>query len=90
MFTVVQLLILIVAVIGSGSMVAALAWLFYRSRNLEGREYGSLTDQVESLRAELETVSSEMARLQEQADFTERLLSKGPTSKSDERVIDPD
>ena len=90
MFTAAEVLILLAAVVGSGSMVGFLSWALYRLRRLERRDTGSgafeaLTAQLETLRYELEAVHGEVARLKEQADFTERLLTTESESGSAER-----
>jgi hypothetical protein len=83
-------MILMAAVVGSGAMVGVLAWLFYRTRTLEGRESGTLSREVDDLRGEIESIRGEMAKLQEQADFTERLLASGSASERHESLTAPD
>lgn len=90
MFTTAEVLILLAAVAGSGSMVGFIGWTLYRLRRLERRDTGSgafesLTGQMDTLRDELESVHGDVAKLKEQADFTERLLTTKSGSGSAER-----
>lgn len=82
MFTLVQLLILIAAVMGSGSVAAVITWLFFRTRMVQGQEAAALDGRLSDLLREIEAVRGELMHLQEQADFTEKLLSAGSISES--------
>ncbi len=83
MMSLTVLFIIFAAVIGSGVMMAILTWVFMRIRSLEsgggGRaEIARLTEEVDSLRAELHATHSDINDLTERLDFTERLLSGPP------------
>lgn len=79
MFTVVQLLILIAAVIGSAGAAGVVAWLLFRTHKLAGHQDAALDGRMVDLQNEIDAMRGELTRLQEQADFTERLLSAGST-----------
>lgn len=67
-----DLLILLVAVAGSGSMIGLIAWFHSRLKRLEqtrGQEGEQLARDVEATRAD-------MAQLAERLDFAERLLTR--------------
>lgn len=85
MFTTAQLLLLIVAVAGSGAMVGVMAWLIGRLRRLEGGgpgDAGALTERLREVQEELEAVHRAVARLEEHASFTARLLEGRPAGES--------
>lgn len=85
MFTTAQLLILIVAVAGSGAMVGFMAWLIGRLRRLEGggtADTGALAERLGEVQEELEAVHRAVARLEEHASFTARLLEGRPARES--------
>ena len=88
MFTVTGLIVLIAAVLGSGTMVAVLAWLAFRVRRLEAGEgvadRARLLDEIEDLREEVEAARRQTRALEEQVDFMERLLASGDGSTDDE------
>jgi septal ring factor EnvC (AmiA/AmiB activator) len=71
-------LILLAAVIGSGSMVAVGMWLYSRVRRLEGekREIVSLSGKVDEVREQLDQVQTHLGELHERVDFTERMLAR--------------
>jgi hypothetical protein len=80
--SIVTLFIIFAAVIGSTSLVGALAYFLYRIRRLESRNAGGpgsghLVEQVNRIREELLTVQEEMSSLTERLDFTEKLLMPG-------------
>lgn len=90
MFSTVQLLILIAAVAGSGAMVGVLAWLVGRLRRLEGggsTDRAALEARVARVEEELETAHRAVARLEEHASFTARLLEGRPTPESEGRGV---
>jgi outer membrane murein-binding lipoprotein Lpp len=81
-----EILILLAAVAGSGTMVGVGSWVFQRIRRLEEavpasrQQIERLTEEVDQLRDELAEAKSRAVRLAERADFTERLLTEGRTS----------
>ncbi len=74
------LLLVLIAVVGSGSMVAILGSMMWnRIRQIEGGredrwELGKISQQLDAVRDQLFSVEDEMARLNERVDFTEKLL----------------
>lgn len=67
------------AVSGSSIMVAVLAWMLNRIRQLEGgqesrTELADISQQLDALRDHVLSVEDEMTRLNERVDFTEKLL----------------
>lgn len=73
------LLLVLIAVVGSGSMVAILGSMWNRIRQIEGGredrwELGKISQQLDAVRDQLFSVEDEMARLNERVDFTEKLL----------------
>lgn len=92
MFTVAQLLILIAAVIGSGSMVGILAMIMRKLHRLESGDrdsggVGLLASQVSEVQAELDAMRDEVARLTDQTRFMEQLL--GESSPDSRPAIEP-
>lgn len=83
------LLLVIVAVLGSAGMVAILGNLFSRVSRLEGngrgrsKEVGRGPTEYEELREQMEVLRSEMHRLEQRVDFTEKLL-EGPRERPGE------
>ena len=82
-------LIIFAAAMGSGTMVAIIAWFLSRMRSLESRgssdsELKRLSHEVDDLRGELLANHSEIENLAERLDFTERLLSTGADGDGDE------
>ena len=83
MLTLPVLLLLIVAVGGSGFMVAILAWLFQRLNRLESaRQDPRLEGDFEALREQLGAIEAELSSIAERVDFTENLLEKPETADS--------
>jgi len=82
-FGLAELLLILVAVGGSGIMVAFLAWLVYRLKRLEesravgGPELRELIERIETMQTELLSMRDDVGELTERVDFTERLLSSG-------------
>ena len=79
MFSLVGIIILLTAVIGSSTLVAFAAWLIVRLQKLERglpphSEVPALSAQIEALKGELESLHGTVERLSERTDFTERLL----------------
>ncbi|MFQ5529265.1 MAG: hypothetical protein ACE5FP_02860 [Gemmatimonadota bacterium] len=78
MISVAFLLILIVAVAGSGLLTGWMVWMMSRTRKLEARpqtEEGGLPwDRLEELAGELADVRRQLALLEERTEFSERLL----------------
>ncbi len=73
------LFLVLIAVVGSGAMVAILGWMWNRIRQLEGgredrSELGNIYQQLDAVRDQVFSVEDEMARLNERVDFTEKLL----------------
>ncbi len=82
MFSFATLFLVLVAVIGSTSMMGVLAYFFHRIRLIEAKSSGGsgsqqLIDQLFVMEEELRAVQGEMASLTERLDFTERLLMSG-------------
>ena len=81
MFSVVGLMILLVAVFGATAQTALIFWFLGKLKKLEeaspDRELlNRLVEQVELLGEQTEDAREEMAELQERIDFAERLLTK--------------
>jgi outer membrane murein-binding lipoprotein Lpp len=78
-----EILILLAAVAGTGTMVGVGGWIFQRIKRLEEavpasrQQIERLTGEVDQLRDELADARSHAKRLAERADFTERLLTEG-------------
>lgn len=75
----VALLIIFAAVLGSATMVGILAYFLHRIRRLESADtrqaaIEGMIDEMEAMRTELLTAQNEMLALTERLDFTERLL----------------
>ena len=73
------LFLVLIAVVGSGSMVAILGLMRNRIRQIEGGrdnrwELDKISQQLDAVRDQLFSVEEEMARLNERVDFTEKLL----------------
>ena len=73
------LILMLLAVVGGGTMVAILGWITSRMKQLESRpgdrsELGIISQQMDVLRDQLFAVEDEMAKLNERVDFTEKLL----------------
>lgn len=78
MFSAAQLIILIAAVGGSGLMAGAAGFLLGRLRSLDrphAPETLALLEPLLQVQEELDRVQHALARLEEQADFTGRLLA---------------
>jgi hypothetical protein len=78
----VALLIIFAAVIGSTAMMGIMAYFLNRIRQLEGRVSGDLptgssSDQLNRIQEDLFLAQEEMSRLTERMDFTEKLLMSG-------------
>jgi outer membrane murein-binding lipoprotein Lpp len=77
--TIAILILMLLAVVGGGTMVAILGWIMSRMKQLESRpgdrsELGIISQQMDALRDQLFAVEDEMAKLNERVDFTEKLL----------------
>ncbi len=73
------LILMLIAVVGSGTMAAILVWMWNRIRQLEGgrqdrSELGNIYERMDAVRDQLFSLEDEMARLNERVDFTEKLL----------------
>jgi len=72
------ILILIVAVAGSGLLSGWMVWMMSRTRRLEATptagEDGLLADRLEQLTAEVTAVRQQLDDLEQRTDFNERLL----------------
>ncbi len=78
MFSIAAILVIIAAVVGTGTMVAFFAFLLNRIREVErGREPAMLADQVQAIREQLLDVQDQITALQERVDFTDKLLTGG-------------
>ncbi len=76
------LLLILIAALGSGAMVALLAWFYQRIKQLEGGRNGGsdwtlISEQLDVVRDQLSAMDDEMTRLNERVDFTEKLLEPG-------------
>lgn len=84
MFTVPVILIILAAVAGSTGMVGFAGWIMHRLSRLESMAPGELQrllSENEALRDQVEALRSDMKKLDERVDFTERLLEgKKPES----------
>ena len=71
-------LVLLAAVVGSGSMVGVGMWLYYRVKRLEGenRDLRTLDTQVGEVHEQLDQLQGQLAELHERLDFTERMLGR--------------
>lgn len=93
--TVAELMILLAAVGGSGTMVGFLGWLLYRVKRLEGRAGAGNTDverlieQVDVLHEQLVSVRAELGELSERVDFAERLLTRGQAGNANTHEDQP-
>lgn len=75
------LVLLIIAVVGSAGMSAVLFWIANRINRIEGRgpeEVRHLVAETEELQEQVMLLQSEVQRLTERVDFTEKLL-EGPS-----------
>lgn len=84
MISIVAILIIIAAVVGSAFMTGALLTLWQRIRRLEsgGAPPNSLDQasrQLDLLLEQMQSVADDMGELRERMDFTERLLVEGKT-----------
>lgn len=75
MFSIVGLLILFAAVLGSAAMAGVLTLLWHRSRRLDAPD--ATRHELQALREELELTRSTTRELSERLDFMERLLEAG-------------
>ena len=71
--------LVLIAIVGSGTMLAILGWMWSRISRLEhGREdrseLGNVYEQLDAVRDQIFSVEDAMARLNERVDFTEKLL----------------
>lgn len=67
-----DLLILLVAVAGSGSMVGLIAWFHSRLKRLEKNR----GQEIERLALDVESARADIVQLTERLDFAERLLTR--------------
>jgi hypothetical protein len=73
------LMVLLAAVIGSSSLVAAFAWIIQRVSRLESAsspELDRLLSENAELRDQIESMRSDLQGLDERVDFTEKLLER--------------
>jgi hypothetical protein len=79
MFGLVEVIVLIAAVGGSGWLVGMLAWLWFRVKRLEEQPdaLGRLRHELESQESELNELRREIASMSERMAFSERLLEGG-------------
>ena len=90
MFSIFGLMILMAAILGTGTVVGFGGWLVNRIRRIESRNNDpelleKLFEQVEHLRDQGEVTREEIAELQERVDFAERLLTKGENVAAEDR-----
>jgi len=78
MFSVVGLMLVLVAAVGSGVLTGWLFWLMSRLRRLESSressDAGLLSQSIEGLTAELATVREQLDMLEQRTEFNQRLL----------------
>jgi len=78
MFSVVGLMLVLVAAVGSGVLTGWLFWLMGRLRRLESSressDAGLLSQSIEGLTAELATVREQLDMLEQRTEFNQRLL----------------
>ena len=92
--SVAELLILLAAVGGSGSMVGFLGWMLYRVNRLESRgvvdteDLDRLMDHLDVLRNQLGSVREEMGELSGRVEFTERLLTSGKDENDADSAVE--
>ena len=67
------ILVVMMGVVGIGS---AIVWIVNRTSRLEGPEARARIAENEDLRQQVEALQTEVERLRERVDFTERLLEK--------------
>lgn len=77
-FDLVQLMVLLAAVVGSGAMTGIGVWFYHRMRRLEreNSDYALLADRLDELRTQLQDTRDEMGSLHERVDFSERVLAQ--------------
>ena len=81
------LVLIMVAVICSGSVVAIVGGLLNRIKQVEGRredasDLAEISRQLDAVRDQIFSVEDEMTRLTERVDFTEKLL-EAPRARPD-------
>ena len=81
------LVLIMVAVICSGSVVAIVGGLLNRIKQVEGRredasDLAEISRQLDAVRDQIFSVEDEMTRLTERVDFTEKLL-EAPRAEPD-------
>ena len=81
MFSLVEIIILLVAVIGSGTMAALIMHVHARLQRLESGfdpadKPAALVAKIDALRIDVESLQNTVERLTERTDFTERLLEE--------------
>ena len=77
--TIAALLLILILVVGSGTMAVLLGWMWHRISKLEGgredrSELGNVYQRLDALRDQVFAAEDEMVRLNERVDFTEKLL----------------
>ena len=77
--TIAALLLILILVVGSGTMAVLLGWMWHRISKLEGgredrSELGNVYQRLDALRGHVFAAGAEVARLNERVDFTEKLL----------------
>mgnify|MGYP001331628162 FL=1 len=77
--TITALLLILILVVGSGTMAVLLGWMWHRISKLEGgredrSELGNVYQQLDALRDQVFAAEDEMARLNERVAFPEKLL----------------
>lgn len=86
-----EVLILLAAILGSGSVVGFGGWFLFRIKRLEVRaraddaEIERLVEQVAAIGEQLAGVRDAVGELQERLDFAERLLTSGRPEQVDQR-----
>lgn len=74
-----EVLVLLAAVLGSGSLVGVGVWLYFRTRRLaaDTENLAQLEHKIDRITEGLTTVQDQVAELHERVDFTERVLTEG-------------
>lgn len=86
-FGVVEMMVLLAAVAGSGTMAWLLMWLHGRLKRLEtggGQDTERLALQIDAVREQLGATRDEVMELYERLEFAERLLVRGKDASSRE------
>ncbi len=88
MISLAVLLLVLVAVVGSGVMSGLIFWFTSRLKRLESKqeagETGLLSSHLDELSAEISAVREQLDRLEQRTEFHERLLEGRPSNGAPE------